>query len=35
VRARGAGKKQEIVTVEAFVSRLQDEIGTRVLGTES
>jgi threonyl-tRNA synthetase len=32
VRARGEGKKQEIVGVEAFVDRLRDEIASRSLG---
>ncbi len=31
VRVRGAGRKQEIVTVEAFLARLADEIRTRAL----
>jgi threonyl-tRNA synthetase len=31
VRVRGAGRKQEIVTVEAFLSRLAEEIRTRAL----
>ncbi len=31
VRVRGAGKKQEIVSVEAFAARLLDEIRTRAL----
>ncbi len=31
VRVRGAGRKQEIVTVEAFLARLTDEIRTRAL----
>ncbi|MFN2564779.1 MAG: threonine--tRNA ligase [Gemmatimonadaceae bacterium] len=32
VRARGAGKKQEIVSVGDFVERLRSEIATRALG---
>jgi threonyl-tRNA synthetase len=32
VRERGQGKKQEVVTVDAFITRVQDEIRTRALG---
>jgi threonyl-tRNA synthetase len=35
VRVRGAGKKQEIVSVGDFVARLQAEIATRALGPVS
>jgi threonyl-tRNA synthetase len=31
IRVRGAGKKQEVVSVEAFTARLVDEIKTRAL----
>lgn len=31
IRVRGAGKKQEVVSVEAFTARLLDEIRTRAL----
>ena len=31
IRVRGAGKKQEVVSVDAFLARLQDEIRTRAL----
>lgn len=31
IRVRGAGKKQEVVSVEAFTARLVDEIRTRAL----
>jgi threonyl-tRNA synthetase len=31
VRTRGVGKKQEILSVEAFLERLRDEIGRRSL----
>jgi threonyl-tRNA synthetase len=31
VRVRGAGKKQEIVTVADFSARLEDELATRAL----
>ncbi|MBX3133367.1 MAG: threonine--tRNA ligase [Gemmatimonadaceae bacterium] len=31
VRVRGAGKKQEVVSVDAFLSRITDEIRTRAL----
>jgi len=31
VRERGQGKKQEVVPVEAFIARVQDEIRTRAL----
>jgi threonyl-tRNA synthetase len=31
LRVRGAGKKQEILTVGEFLSRLQDELVTRAL----
>jgi threonyl-tRNA synthetase len=31
VRVRGAGKKQEIVSVDAFLARLADEVRTRAL----
>ncbi len=31
LRARGAGKKQEVMTVEAFIGRVQEEIRTRAL----
>jgi threonyl-tRNA synthetase len=31
VRVRGAGKKQEVVTVDAFLSRILDEVRTRAL----
>ncbi len=31
VRVRGAGKKQEIMTVKAFLGRLGEEVGTRAL----
>jgi threonyl-tRNA synthetase len=33
VRARGAGKKQEIVSVGDFVDRLRVEIASRALGS--
>ena len=32
VRARGEGKKQDIVAVDAFIARVQEEIRTRSLG---
>jgi threonyl-tRNA synthetase len=32
LRVRGAGKKQEVVTVDAFLARVTDEVGRRVLG---
>jgi threonyl-tRNA synthetase len=35
VRVRGAGKKQEIVSVGDFVARIQSEIATRALGPVS
>jgi threonyl-tRNA synthetase len=31
IRVRGAGKKQEVVSVDAFTARLVDEIRTRAL----
>jgi threonyl-tRNA synthetase len=31
VRVRGAGKKQEIMTVADFSARLEDELATRAL----
>ena len=31
VRERGQGKKQDVLTVEAFIARVQDEIRTRAL----
>jgi threonyl-tRNA synthetase len=31
VRERGQGKKQEVVSVEAFIARVQEEIRTRAL----
>jgi threonyl-tRNA synthetase len=31
VRARGAGKKQEVMAVQEFVERLQREVTTRSL----
>ena len=31
LRARGAGKKQEVMTVAAFVARIRDEVRTRAL----
>ena len=31
VRVRGAGKKQDIVPVDQFLERLQQEIATRAL----
>jgi hypothetical protein len=31
VRVRGAGKKQEVVTVADFIARLEDELATRAL----
>ena len=31
LRARGAGKKQEVMTVDAFIARLLDEVRTRAL----
>ncbi len=31
IRVRGAGKKQEILSVEAFLERIQEEVGTRAL----
>jgi threonyl-tRNA synthetase len=31
VRVRGAGNKQEIVTVEAFTARVLEEVRTRAL----
>ncbi len=31
VRMRGAGKKQDILTVDAFVARVQEQIRTRAL----
>jgi threonyl-tRNA synthetase len=31
VRVRGAGKKQEIMTVADFTARLEDELATRAL----
>src|SRR5215204_4368991 len=31
LRVRGAGKKQEILTVEAFLARLRDEVRTRAM----
>ncbi|MBV6521597.1 MAG: Threonine--tRNA ligase 2 [Gemmatimonadaceae bacterium] len=34
VRARGAGKKQEVLNVDAFCERLLDEISSRVLPME-
>jgi threonyl-tRNA synthetase len=34
LRVRGAGKKQEFLSVEAFLARLQDEIRTRALAPE-
>ena len=35
VRVRGAGKKQEVLSVDAFVARVQSEIRTRALAPES
>jgi threonyl-tRNA synthetase len=35
VRVRGAGKKQEVLSVEAFIARVQGEIRTRALAPES
>jgi threonyl-tRNA synthetase len=35
VRVRGAGKKQEILSVADFVDRLRSEIATRALGPAS
>jgi threonyl-tRNA synthetase len=36
LRARGAGKKQEVVPVEAFLAQITEEIRTRALsGTEA
>ena len=32
LRARGAGKKQEVMTVDAFVARVQEEVRTRATG---
>jgi threonyl-tRNA synthetase len=34
IRVRGAGKKQEVVPVDAFVARLKEEIRTRALAPE-
>ena len=31
LRARGAGKKQEVLTVAAFVERIGEEVRTRAL----
>ena len=31
LRARGAGRKQEVMTVDAFIARLLDEVRTRAL----
>jgi threonyl-tRNA synthetase len=31
LRVRGAGKKQEILTVAEFLDRIQDELATRAL----
>lgn len=33
VRARGQGKKQDILSVDAFIARVQEEIRTRALGS--
>jgi threonyl-tRNA synthetase len=35
LRTRGAGKKQEILTADAFIERLQEEIRTRALTPSS
>jgi threonyl-tRNA synthetase len=32
LRTRGAGKKQDVIPVDAFVARIQEEIRTRALG---
>jgi threonyl-tRNA synthetase len=32
LRARGAGKKQEVMTVDAFLARVQEEVRTRATG---
>jgi threonyl-tRNA synthetase len=32
LRARGVGKKQEVMTVDAFVARVQEEVRTRATG---
>jgi threonyl-tRNA synthetase len=29
LRVRGAGKKQEVMPVDGFITRLREEIGTR------
>ena len=31
LRVRGAGKKQEVMPVEDFIARVQDELATRAL----
>jgi hypothetical protein len=31
IRVRGSGKKQEVVSIDAFQARLLDEIRTRAL----
>jgi threonyl-tRNA synthetase len=33
IRERGAGKKQEVVALDAFVARVTNEIRTRSLST--
>jgi threonyl-tRNA synthetase len=35
VRVRGAGKKQEVVTLDAFIARVTEEIRTRALTPSS
>ena len=32
LRARGVGKKQEVMTVEGFIVRVQEEVRTRATG---
>ena len=35
LRTRGAGKKQDVLSLDAFIARVQDEIRTRALAPES
>jgi threonyl-tRNA synthetase len=35
VRVRGAGKKQEVVALDAFIARVTEEIRTRALTPSS
>jgi threonyl-tRNA synthetase len=35
LRARGAGKKQDVVAVEALVARLREEVDSKELGSRS